>query len=92
MGLFPQKTQNFYIFSALPVELTRNPHFRTVKGGACASARFEIFDFKVLFGTKPRTNGLFRGFWGIFVVFTRVVVHLTPTASAAALGYKIMQA
>ena len=43
--------------------------------------------FKVLFGTVPRTKNLFRGFWSVFFVFARVVVHLTPTASAAALGH-----
>ena len=44
--------------------------------------------FKVLFGTVPRTKNLFRGFWSVFFVFARVVVHLTPTASAASFGHR----
>ena len=48
--------------------------------------------FKVLLGTYFRPQRFFGGILGVFIVLTGVVVHLTPTASAAALGYKIMQA
>ena len=48
--------------------------------------------FEVLLGTCFRPQRFFGGILGVFIVLTGVVVHLTPTASAAALGYKIMQA
>ena len=48
--------------------------------------------FKVLFGTCFRPHRFFRNFLGGFRVFTGVVVHLTPTASAASFGHRKMLA
>ncbi len=48
--------------------------------------------FDVLLGTCFRPHRFFRSFLGGFRVFTGIVVHLTPTAFAAELGYNVMQA
>ena len=44
--------------------------------------------FEVLFGTCFRPHRFFRSFLGGFRVFAGVVVHLTPTASAASFGHR----
>ena len=44
--------------------------------------------FKVLLGIFPRTSCFFHCIFGSFRVFTGVIIHLTPTASAAALGHE----
>ena len=44
--------------------------------------------FKVLLGFFPRTSCFFRSVFRIFGVFTGVIIHLTPTASAASLGHE----
>ena len=44
--------------------------------------------FKFLFGTYFRPQRFFGGIFGVFRVLTGVVVHLTPTASAASLGHR----
>lgn len=48
--------------------------------------------FKVLLGTYFRPHRFFGGILGVFIVLTGVVVHLTPTASAASFGHRKMLA
>ena len=48
--------------------------------------------FKVLLGTYFRPQRFFGGIFGVFRVLTGVVVHLTPTASAASFGHRKMLA
>ena len=44
--------------------------------------------FEVFLGTCFRPHRFFRSFLGVFIVLTGVVVHLTPTASAASFGHR----
>ena len=44
--------------------------------------------FKVLLGIFPRTSCFFHSIFGSFRVFAGVIIHLTPTASAAAFGHE----
>ncbi len=44
--------------------------------------------FEVLLRTFPRVICFFRSVFRIFGVFTGVIIHLTPTASAASLGHE----
>ena len=44
--------------------------------------------FIILLRTFPRTSCFFHCIFGSFRAFAGVVVHLTPTASAAALGHE----
>ena len=48
--------------------------------------------FEVLFGTCSRPCRFFSGVFGVFGVFTGIVVCLTPTASAASFGHRKMLA
>ena len=44
--------------------------------------------FEVFLGTFPRAICFFRSVFRIFGVLARVIIHLTPTASAASFGHR----